>query len=184
MDDLLETSSQFRGLLRAQINEKIGKKTDQIFQERAFGLRRPHNFAACCALKLVKYLIRKRIRFWRTGVWAETSWQFRDAACVLFTKKCQKSNLHFTSQRANRNVIMKDHKHYHEQYLDLYNRYHWSCLFPSHYHDHHDDHDRIVILKAIISLHSVRNPTVDTINAKNCIEANPFPKNNTDDALN
>ena len=152
MDDLPETSSQFRGLLRAQISEKIDKKTDQILKNGRLGWD-------------VLTISRCRLR-------------------SFYKKECQKSNLHFTSQRANRNVIMKDHKHYHEQYLDLYNRYHWSCLFPSHYHDHHDDHDRIVILKAIISLHSVRNPTVDTINAKNCIEANPFPKNNTDDALN
>ena len=43
-----------------------------------------------------------------------------------------KSNLNFTSQSVNRNVIIiGHHKHYHEQYLDLYNRYHWSCLlFP------------------------------------------------------
>jgi hypothetical protein len=39
VDDLPQTSSQFRGLLRAQINEKIDKKTNQIFQERAFGFR-------------------------------------------------------------------------------------------------------------------------------------------------
>ena len=49
MDDLPETSSQFRGRFRAQICEKNHKKTDQIFQERAFGLRRPHNFAISLA---------------------------------------------------------------------------------------------------------------------------------------
>ena len=61
------TSSQFRGWFRTQINEKKHKKTDQIFQKRAFGLRRPHNFAACCALKLMKNLRRKRIRFFKNG---------------------------------------------------------------------------------------------------------------------
>ena len=60
MDDLPETSSQFRGLLRAQINEKIDKKTDQIFQERAFGLRRPHNFSIPLA-----FFLQKNVRNWR-----------------------------------------------------------------------------------------------------------------------
>ena len=99
MDDLPETSSQFRGLLHAQINEKIDKKTDQIFQERAFGLRRPHNFSIPLA-----FFFQKKCQKWtfrlrrphnfadrhgrridrsvsKTDVWLETSSQFRFQRC-------------------------------------------------------------------------------------------------------
>ena len=148
MDDLPETSSQFRGLLRAQINEQIDKKTDQIFQERAFGLRRPHNFAIPLAFflqkKCQKWTFRLRrphnfadrhgrridryvpkrtfglrrphnfvfkgvqrwkivwFLFWRkTGVWLETSSQFRVLSGVFScnTKKTKKQKLPFGLRR-------------------------------------------------------------------------------------
>ena len=99
MDDLPETSSQFRGLLRAQINGKIDKKTDQIFQEHAFGLRRPDNFSIPLAFvlqtKCQKWTFRlrrphtfadrhgRRIDRYvsKTDVWLETSSQFRFQMC-------------------------------------------------------------------------------------------------------
>ena len=99
MDDLPETSSQFRGLLRAQISEKIDKKTDQIFQERAFGLRRPQNFAISLAFFLFKKFEKRTFRLRRPhnfadrhgrrihryvskmDVWLETSSQFRFQMC-------------------------------------------------------------------------------------------------------
>ena len=55
MSDLPETSSQFRGLLRAQINEKILGESGSDFS--------------------------------RTGVWAETSSQFRRLAGIYFCFK-------------------------------------------------------------------------------------------------
>ena len=99
MEDLLLTSSQFRGLFRAQVCEKIDKKTDQIFQKRAFGLRRPHNFAIPLAFflsnKCQKWTFRlrrphnfadqhgRRIDRYvsKTDVWLETSSQFRFPIC-------------------------------------------------------------------------------------------------------
>ena len=99
MDELPETSSQFRGWFRAQICEKNHKKTDQIFQERAFGLRRPHNFAISLAFFLFKKFEKRTFRLRRphnfadghgrridryvskTDVWLETSSQFRFQIC-------------------------------------------------------------------------------------------------------
>ena len=114
MDDLPETSSQFRGLLRAQINEKIDKKTDQIFQERAFGLRRPHNFSIPLAFFLQKKCQKWTFRLRRphnfadrhgrridryvskTDVWLETSSQFRFQRCP----KMKNSLISFCGKRA------------------------------------------------------------------------------------
>ena len=133
MDDLPETSSQFRGLLRAQINQKLIRKrirffkngrlgwdvltisrsrwrffckknvrngrfawdvltilqTDTVvesivtFQKRTFGLRRPHNFVFKCVQKwkIVWFFL------WKTGVWLETSSQFRVLSGVFSFKK-------------------------------------------------------------------------------------------------
>ena len=52
-------------------------------QEWTIGLRRPHNFAAGFALKFVKHFF----FLWKTGVWRETSSQFRVLSGVYFSKK-------------------------------------------------------------------------------------------------
>ena len=57
-----EMSSQFRVISGAFFLRKKNQR-----RKWAIWLRRPHNFAACCAHKLMKKIRRKRIRFFKNG---------------------------------------------------------------------------------------------------------------------
>ena len=98
MDDWPETSWQFRGRVGSFFWNNW-QETDQIFQERAFGVRRPHNFAISLAFFVTKKCQKQTFRLRRprnfadqhgliidryiskTDLWLETCSHFRAQIC-------------------------------------------------------------------------------------------------------